>query len=126
MCKKCWHVSEQVFGHDVQIAPIGLLDMYNSGGAVEAMYCTMDHVAQCIIKIKGRGCGRFGAYSNVRPKRCIVDMKEEEEEFSYNPEDGLLTIKLDGEEGNSRDIEFVYWGSRVKSVKIRLFFGVIF
>ncbi|XP_020235790.1 probable galactinol--sucrose galactosyltransferase 2 [Cajanus cajan] len=94
----------RVFGHEVQFAPIGLLDMYNSGGAVEALDCTMD-VAQCIIKIKGRGCGSFGAYSNVRPKRCLVNMKEEE--FSYNPEDGLLTIKLGGE-GNSRDIEFVY------------------
>lgn len=93
----------RVFGHDVQFAPIGLLDMYNSGGAVEALDCSMG-VSQCIIKIKGRGCGRFGAYSNVRPKRCIVAMKEEE--FSYNPEDGLLTIKLG--EGNSRDIEFVY------------------
>ncbi|KAK7353954.1 hypothetical protein VNO80_19410 [Phaseolus coccineus] len=94
----------RVFGHDVHFAPIGLLDMYNSGGAVEALDCNMD-VAQCIVKVKGRGCGRFGAYSNVRPKRCKVDMKEEE--FSYNPEDGLLTFKLDGE-GNSRDIEFVY------------------
>ncbi|KAL5192078.1 putative galactinol--sucrose galactosyltransferase 2 [Glycine soja] len=94
----------RVFGHDVLFAPIGLLDMYNSGGAVEALDCTMD-VAQCIIKIKGRGCGRFGAYSNVRPKLCVVDMKEEE--FFYNREDGLLTITLAGE-GNSKDIEFVY------------------
>ncbi|KAK7350666.1 hypothetical protein VNO77_09524 [Canavalia gladiata] len=93
-----------VFGHDVQFAPIGLLDMYNSGGAVEALDCTMD-VAQCTIKIKGKGCGRFGAYSNVGPKRCVVDMKEEE--FSYNTEDGLLTFNLGGE-GNSRDIEVVY------------------
>ena len=93
-----------MFGHDVQFAPIGLLDMYNSGGAVEALDCTMD-VAECIIKIKGKGCGRFGAYSNFRPKRCMVDMKEEE--FFYNPKDGLLTIKLDGE-GNSRDIELVF------------------
>ncbi|RZC08049.1 putative galactinol--sucrose galactosyltransferase 2 [Glycine soja] len=94
----------RVFGHDVQFAPIGLLDMYNSGGAIEALDCTMD-VAQCVVKIKGRGCGRFGAYSNVRPKSCVVDMKEEE--FSYIPEDGLLTITL-GCEGNSRDMEFVY------------------
>ncbi|KAL2346974.1 hypothetical protein Fmac_000974 [Flemingia macrophylla] len=93
----------RVLGHDVEFAPIGLLDMYNSGGAVEGLDCTMD-VAQCTIKIKGKGCGRFGAYSNVRPKRCLVDM--EEEEFCYNPEGGLLTIKLG--EGNSRDIEFVY------------------
>ncbi|KAH1246144.1 putative galactinol--sucrose galactosyltransferase 2 [Glycine max] len=94
----------RVFGHDVQFAPIGLLDMYNSGGAIEALDCTMD-VAQCVVKIKGRGCGRFGAYSNVRPKSCVVDMKEEE--FSYIPENGLLTITL-GCEGNSRDMEFVY------------------
>ncbi|KAJ1403274.1 Glycosyl hydrolases 36 [Sesbania bispinosa] len=94
----------RVFGHDVQFAPIGLLDMYNSGGAIEALDSTMD-VAQCIIKIKSRGCGRFGAYSNVRPKCCIVDMKEEE--FSYNPEDGLLTIELDSG-GNSTDIEFIF------------------
>ncbi|KAL5146206.1 putative galactinol--sucrose galactosyltransferase 2 [Glycine soja] len=101
---KCpWKLSN-VFGHDVQFAPIGLLDMYNSGGAIEALDCTMD-VAQCVVKIKGRGCGRFGAYSNVRPKSCVVDMKEEE--FSYIPEDGLLTITL-GCEGNSRDMEFVY------------------
>lgn len=97
-------MSKQVFGCDVHFAPIGLLDMYNSGGAVEALDCNMD-VAQCIIKVKCRGCGRFGAYSNVRPKGCVVDMKDEE--FSYNPEDGLLTFKVDGE-GNSRDIEFVY------------------
>ncbi|CAJ1974976.1 unnamed protein product [Sphenostylis stenocarpa] len=101
----------RVFGHGVHFAPIGLLDMYNSGGAVEALDCTMD-VAQCIIKIKGRGCGRFGAYSNARPKRCVVDMKEEE--FSYNPDYGFLTFKLDGE-GNSRDIEFVYSGDSIKS-----------
>ncbi|CAK8566698.1 unnamed protein product [Lathyrus sativus] len=95
----------QVCGHDVQFAPIGLLDMYNSGGAVEELSCSMD-VADCVIvKIKSRGGGRFGAYSNVRPKSCLVDMKEEE--FCYNSEDELLTIKLDGE-GSSKDIEFVF------------------
>jgi hypothetical protein len=30
---------QQVFGQDIQFAPIGLLDMYNSGGAVEALDC---------------------------------------------------------------------------------------
>lgn len=95
---------KQVFGH-VHFAPIGLLDMYNSGGAVEKLSCTMD-VADCVtVKIQSRGGGRFGAYSNERPKSCLVDMKEEE--FCYNSEDELLTIKLDGE-GNSKDIEFVF------------------
>ncbi|WJX33145.1 galactinol--sucrose galactosyltransferase [Trifolium repens] len=94
----------RVFGHDVQFAPIGLLDMYNSGGAVEELSCTMN-VANCIIKIRGKGYGRFGVYSNVRPQGCLVDKKEEE--FFYNSEDGLLTINLEGDK-NSRDIEFVF------------------
>ncbi|KAF7838231.1 putative galactinol--sucrose galactosyltransferase 2 [Senna tora] len=99
----------EVFGGDdkvLEFAPIGLLDMYNSGGAVEALeFSSMDDVSECITRIKGRGCGRFGAYSSMRPKRCMVDMKEEE--FSFNEKDKLLTIVLEGE-GNLRDIEFVY------------------
>ncbi|KAL1323407.1 hypothetical protein HN51_033757 [Arachis hypogaea] len=99
----------RVFGNDVEFAPIGLLDMYNSGGAVEYLNCTMDAVndEECMVKIKTRGCGRFGAYSNVRPKRCMVEMKEENE-FFYNHENGLLTINLDGSDCKSRGIELVY------------------
>ena len=95
---------EQVFGNDLLFAPLGLLDMYNSGGAVEALNCTMD-LSRCTIKIKGRGCGQFGAYSSTKPKCCMVDMKEEE--FTYNAVDGLLTVEIQGE-CKLRDIEFVH------------------
>ena len=78
--------------------------MYNSGGAVEALNCTKD-LSSCKIKIKGRGCGRFGAYSSIKPKCCMVNMKKEE--FTYNAEDGLLTVKIQGE-CKLGDIEFVY------------------
>ncbi|KAJ7945784.1 Galactinol--sucrose galactosyltransferase [Quillaja saponaria] len=94
----------RIFGH-ILFAPIGLLDMYNSGGAVEALECTLDSSGCIVVKLKGRGCGRFGAYSSTRPKRCVLDMKEVE--FCYNAEDGLLTIKLQGE-CNIRDMELVY------------------
>lgn len=97
-------MSEQVLGQDLLFAPIGLLDMYNSGGAVESLEYIMD-LSKYVIKIKGKGCGRFGAYSSTKPKSCMVDTKEEE--FTYNSEDGLLTIKLPGE-CTFRDIEFVY------------------
>ncbi|GLT77027.1 hypothetical protein SLA2020_486520 [Shorea laevis] len=93
-----------VFNNDLLFAPIGLLDMYNSGGAVEALNCTMD-LPGCTIKVKGRGCGRFGAYSSTKPRHCMVDTKEEE--FTYSAEDGLLTVKLQGE-CKLKDIEFVY------------------
>ncbi|KAK1581803.1 hypothetical protein Q3G72_009130 [Acer saccharum] len=65
------------FGQNFLVAPIGLLDMYNSGGAVDTMNWIIE-LSECIIKIKCTGCGRFGAYSNIKPQRCMLDMKEEE------------------------------------------------
>ncbi|KAK1559859.1 hypothetical protein Q3G72_019153 [Acer saccharum] len=65
------------FGQNFLFALIGLLDMYNSGGAVDTMNWIIE-LSECIIKIKGTGCGRFGAYSNIKPQRCMLDMKEEE------------------------------------------------
>lgn len=93
----------RIFG-DVHFAPIGLLDMYNSGGATETLNCSMDS-SKCTIKIKARGCGLFGAYSSEKPSRCLVDKKEEE--FTYNPKDGLLKLYIN-EECKSWDIEAVY------------------
>ncbi|KAF5957367.1 hypothetical protein HYC85_004592 [Camellia sinensis] len=95
----------KVFNQNLHFAPIGLLDMYNSGGALEALNYTVNLPTGFSIKIKGRGCGRFGAYSSTKPRCCKVDMKEEE--FIYNAEDGLLTIKLQGE-CNMKEIEVVY------------------
>lgn len=65
----------RVFSNDVHFTPIGLLDMYNSGGAIVSH--SMD-LTQCTLKMTGRFCGRFGAYSSKKPRRCVVDMKEEE------------------------------------------------
>ncbi|KAJ9140236.1 hypothetical protein P3X46_030908 [Hevea brasiliensis] len=95
----------RVFGQDIHFAPIGLLDMYNSGGAVEAVNCRITDSSECRIKIKGRGCGRFGAYSSTKPKHCMVENREED--FTYSAVDGLLAIKLQGK-CNLREIEFVY------------------
>ncbi|KAL9235597.1 hypothetical protein vseg_010343 [Gypsophila vaccaria] len=90
----------KVFDNAVHFAPVGILDMYNSGGAVDALEST-----EGIVKIKARGCGRFGAYSSTKPRHCTIDTVEEE--FTYSPEDGLLTIKLEGG-CQLKDIEFFY------------------
>ena len=97
-------VNEQVFNGNLHVAPIGLVDMYNSGGAIEDLSCSIEPLG-CKIKVKVRGCGRFGAYSSTRPSHCLVDLKQEE--FMYIAEDGLLTVKLEGE-CSIRNIEFVY------------------
>lgn len=97
---------QQVLVHDIQFAPIGLLDMYNSGGAIEALECN-DGESACMVKVQVRGCGRFGAYSNTEPRFCTVDSKEKH--FMYNAlaSDGLLIINLQGK-CSFRDIEIVY------------------
>ena len=45
---------QQVLSHDIQFTPIGLLDMYNSGGAIEALECN-DGESACMVKVQVRG-----------------------------------------------------------------------
>ncbi|XP_074294671.1 putative galactinol--sucrose galactosyltransferase 2 isoform X2 [Silene latifolia] len=94
----------RVFSEAVHFAPIGLLDMYNSGGAIES-WSSIAGSGGSIVKMKARGCGRFGAYSSKTPRYCTVDTKNEE--FTFSPEDGLLTIMLEGD-CQVKDIRFVY------------------
>ena len=47
-----------------EFAPIGLLDMFNSGGAIEALESSKNEIG-CIVKMKIRGCDHFGRYSNT-------------------------------------------------------------
>ncbi|XP_010942528.1 probable galactinol--sucrose galactosyltransferase 2 [Elaeis guineensis] len=76
------------YNQSIQFAPIGLIKMYNSGGAVEAM----DFFNTCQLTIKGRGSGLFGAYSNIKPKTCTVNSKNME--FQYDTRDKFLTLTI--------------------------------
>lgn len=90
---------KQMFNENIQFAPIGLINMYNSGGAVED--CTFGDT----ITIKARGSGLFGAYSSQKPSFCKVDKKEED--FSYSSDDGLLTVNLQSD-SSFKEIQIVY------------------
>ncbi|KAK1310799.1 putative galactinol--sucrose galactosyltransferase 2 [Acorus calamus] len=79
------------YGEKIQFAPIGLINMYNSGGAVEAIEFVIND-SNCQVKIKGRGSGHFGAYSSTNPKFCMVNSKEEE--FEYKVDEKFLTITV--------------------------------
>lgn len=95
---------KQVFNETLQFAPLGLIDMYNSGGAIEdIMWISKD--LSGTLKIRVRGCGRFGAYSSTKPSSCKMDIKEEK--FWYNHENGLLIIDLQGG-CNLWDLEIEY------------------
>ncbi|KAG8378712.1 hypothetical protein BUALT_Bualt07G0013800 [Buddleja alternifolia] len=89
----------KVFKDNVHFAPIGLINMYNSGGAVE------DFSNKDAITIKARGAGIFGAYSSEKP--CFVKVHKKDEEFTYNSENGLLTVNLQGD-CSFKEIEIGY------------------
>ncbi|PWA49115.1 seed imbibition 2 [Artemisia annua] len=91
---------------NISVAPIGLLDMFNSGGAVEqfevqlasnseangdqASPLSENRPVSATVSLKVRGCGRFGAYSSQRPLKCTIDGNETE--FSYDGLSGLVTL----------------------------------
>ncbi|KAE8098917.1 hypothetical protein FH972_016943 [Carpinus fangiana] len=75
----------------VRFAPIGLIKMFNSGGAIKEMSCEKSEEGTTVV-LKACGCGLFGAYSSARPKRITVD--SEEMEFGYEEGYGLVTVSL--------------------------------
>ena len=64
------------------VAPIGLVNMLNCGGAVSAW--EVDEAANK-FSFKVRGCGQLLAYSTFPPKRCTVNGKVVD--FVYTAED---------------------------------------
>ncbi|XP_047079786.1 probable galactinol--sucrose galactosyltransferase 1 isoform X2 [Lolium rigidum] len=69
-------------------APIGLIRMFNSGGAVtEVSYCD-----GADLEVKVRGAGTVGAYSSATPKSLTVD--SEVVDFSYDDGTGLVTLEV--------------------------------
>ncbi|KAM7263806.1 hypothetical protein ACFE04_001489 [Oxalis oulophora] len=99
---------------NIAFAPIGLLDMFNSGGAVEEVEVRLEKEPELFdgevtseqtttvlsnnrsptatIALKVRGCGRFGAYSSQLPLKCRVG--DTEADFNYDTETGLVTFRL--------------------------------
>ncbi|KAL9361480.1 hypothetical protein Peur_044265 [Populus x canadensis] len=100
---------------NISFAPIGLLDMFNTGGAVEQVEIQMasdkspehfdgevsselttslseNRSPTATIALKVRGCGRFGAYSSQRPLKCTVGNVFTD--FNYDSATGLVTLTL--------------------------------
>ncbi|GJN09672.1 hypothetical protein PR202_ga27697 [Eleusine coracana subsp. coracana] len=74
--------------NDASFAPIGLIRMFNSGGAIREVRYGND----TDVQVKVRGSGTVGAYSSMRPKTITID--SEAIEFSYDDSCGLVTFEL--------------------------------
>ncbi|GER26288.1 raffinose synthase family protein, partial [Striga asiatica] len=80
-------------GPGLGFAPFGLIDMFNAGGAIEGLrYDVRADEALAIVSMEVKGCGRFGAYSSTRPRKCSVGGDEVEVEYEVGS--GLVTLDL--------------------------------
>ncbi|KAL0345282.1 UNVERIFIED_CONTAM: putative galactinol--sucrose galactosyltransferase 6 [Sesamum radiatum] len=93
-------------------APFGLIDMFNAGGAIEGLKYELKAAAQssegngvagervenlssevvAVISMEVKGCGRFGAYSSAKPRKCTVGSAVVD--FEYDSASGLVTFNL--------------------------------
>ena len=107
-----FHVSPvRAVAPGVSFAPIGLLDMFNSGGAVEQ--CEVRGGATdggaAVVALRVRGCGRFGAYCSRRPARCTLDAAEVEFSYDADTDTGLVALHIPVPEQ-----EFYRWNLEVE------------
>lgn len=99
---------------NISFAPIGLVHMFNSGGAIEqfeyeassnkpehfdgdvsselSVPLSENRSPSAKITLKVRGCGRFGAYSSQCPLKCSLD--GDEANFDYENSSGLVTLNI--------------------------------
>lgn len=100
----------KVLAPGFSFAPFGLIDMFNAGGAIEGLRYEVNSsipaldvengetvenlspVAVAVVSIDVKGCGRFGAYSSTKPRKCSVGSAPVE--FEYEPVSGLVSLNL--------------------------------
>lgn len=91
-------------GPIAKFAPIGVTNMFNSGGTIQELDYKETGAA---ARLKIKGGGNFLAYSNVAPKTCYLNGTEVAPEWSA---DGKLKLDLPWtEEANGiSDVVFVF------------------
>ncbi|KAL0315591.1 UNVERIFIED_CONTAM: putative galactinol--sucrose galactosyltransferase 6 [Sesamum radiatum] len=102
----------KVLAPGFSFAPFGLIDMFNAGGAIEGLKYEVKAAAQssegngvagerienlssevvAVISMEVKGCGRFGAYSSAKPRKCTVGSAVVD--FEYDTASGLVTFNL--------------------------------
>lgn len=111
-----WINALQEIAQGISFAPIGLLDMFNTGGAVEHFEIHKGATASASLRV--RGSGRFGVYSSQKPVKCVVG--DNETDFNYESETGLLTfyMPVSVEDMYKWPIEIQFWVVEYHSWKL--------
>ncbi|KAK6120143.1 hypothetical protein DH2020_046049 [Rehmannia glutinosa] len=89
-------------GQGVKFAPIGLTNMFNSGGTVQGLL-----YGESLAKIEVKGEGNFMVYSSVLPKKSYLNGAEVVFEWSENGKLGL-NVPWYEECGGISNVTFVF------------------
>ncbi|KAI4349755.1 hypothetical protein L6164_010315 [Bauhinia variegata] len=86
----------------IKFAPIGLPNMFNSGGTIQELECS-----KIGAKLKVKGSGVFLAYANESPKKCQLNGAEVAFDWVH---EGKLTVNLPWieEAGGVSDLAFFF------------------
>ncbi|KAF7819543.1 putative galactinol--sucrose galactosyltransferase 5 [Senna tora] len=74
-------------GKSLQFAPIGLVNMLNTGGAIQSLEF---NEAKNLVDVGVRGSGEMRVFASERPRACKID--GEEVDFGY--EEGMVVIQV--------------------------------
>lgn len=80
----------------IQFAPIGLVNMLNSGGAIQSL--DVDEEGSW-VRIGVKGIGEMKMYASERPRRCKIDGVEAE--FCYDDDTVTVQVPWHGSPGLS-------------------------
>ncbi|XP_010908579.1 galactinol--sucrose galactosyltransferase [Elaeis guineensis] len=85
----------------IQFAPIGLVNMLNSGGAIQSF-----EVEELKAKIEVKGAGEMKAFSSVSPAACRIN--GEEAEFVYENQVVTLQVPWSGSSSQLCVVDYMY------------------
>ncbi|KAJ6710617.1 hypothetical protein OIU74_011479 [Salix koriyanagi] len=78
-------------GTSIDFAPVGLTDMFNSGGTIQELEYFDSELAETRVKIEVKGGGNFLSYSTASPKKGFLNGAEVAFEWLDN---GRLTLNF--------------------------------
>ena len=75
-------------------APLGLLSMFNGGGAIVDSELVKGPLRAPQARVSLRATGTFGAYCEPRPRQVRLEGRKEPLDFEYDDESGMLSVPL--------------------------------
>lgn len=88
----------------IQFAPIGLVNMLNSGGAIKSITFVSEVDGVCIVQVKVKGAGEMVIFASEEPSECHIDGKNVD--FKYV--DHMVIVKVSWSTTSSCIIEYVF------------------